>query len=125
MNQVIGIDKFADEIQKIAEGYVEEVNKAVAEVLPKVGKDAVKELKQTSPKKTGRYAKGWTSKVEKERLSTSISIYNKDRYQLTHLLEKGHAKVNGGRVPAHPHIKPAEDHAADNAVKQIKEKVKR
>lgn len=125
MNQVIGIDKFADEIQKIAEGYVEEVNKAVAEVLPKVGKDAVKELKQTSPKKTGRYAKGWTSKVEKERLSTSVSIYNKDRYQLTHLLEKGHAKVNGGRVPAHPHIKPAEDHAADNAVKQIKEKVKR
>lgn len=125
MNQVIGIDKLADEIQKIAEGYVEEVNKAVEEVLPKVGKDAVKELKQTSPKRTGKYAKGWTSKVEKERLSTSVSIYNKDRYQLTHLLEKGHAKRGGGRVPGHPHIKPAEEHASDKAIKQIKEKIKR
>lgn len=125
MNQKIKIDELGKAIQSIIEDYSEDAQKVVDETLPKVGKKAVKELKNRSPKKTGRYAKGWKSKVEKDRLSTKVVVYNKDRYQLTHLLEKGHANRGGGRTKAIPHIKPTEDIAVKDAVEMIEEGLKR
>ena len=46
---------------------------------------------------------------------------NKKRYQLTHLLEKGHAKRGGGRVRAFPHIAPAEQ----AGIRELEEGIKR
>ena len=119
--QSIKINQLSDAVNDLLETYSKEVDEVVQESLPKVGKEAVKELKQTSPKRTGDYAAGWTQKVEKERLGTKLTVYNKTRYQLTHLLEKGHAKVNGGFVPGKPHIKPAADKAEKKAMDLIKE----
>lgn len=123
-NERIKIDELGKAIQNIVDEYSKEAQEVVNETLPKVGKKAVTELKKTSPKKTGKYAKGWKSKVEKGRLGNQVVVYNKDKYQLTHLLEKGHAKVNGGRVEGHPHIKPAEEKAVENALKMIKDGLK-
>lgn len=122
----VDINGVSKAINNLLETYSKEVAETVEETLPKVGKDAVKELKKTSPKRPsgGDYAKGWASKIEKDRLSTKLIVYNKTRYQLTHLLEKGHAKVNGGHVDGIPHIKPAQDKAEKKAMDLIEEGIK-
>lgn len=121
MSQSIKIDELGKAIQNIVEEYADEAREVVTKTLPKVGKDAVKELKARSPKKTGQYAKGWKSKIENDRLDSKVIVYNATRYQLTHLLEKGHANRGGGRTQGIPHIKPTEEKAIDEAVKLIKE----
>jgi len=86
-----------------------ENTKEVEEGLEKEKKKAttkgVKVLEETSPEKTGRYAEGWGS-VQRGKARI---IRNRTDYQLTHLLEKGHAKIGGGRVAAIPHIRPVEE----------------
>ena len=76
---------------------------------------AVKELKAKSPvgqgAKSGTYAKGW--KVDRTLLRTGARtiVHNKERFMLVHLLEYGHAKINGGRTRAQPHVDPTEEAA--------------
>ena len=52
-------------------------------------------------------------------------MHSKNRYQLTHLLENGHAKRGGGRVRAFPHIAPAETAGTEQLVKDIERDLKK
>lgn len=98
------------ELQKILNDYNDDVMKAVEEEGTKLGRKAVNELKSTSPKKRGKYARGWKSKKLAGSLGNFESVvYNSTHPGLTHLLEKGHATRNGGRTAAQPHIKPVEE----------------
>lgn len=85
---MISIDDLAKTVNKDLEAYADDVNKKLKEIIPGVANDTVKELKTTSPKNTGKYAKGWKVKKESDRLTTTATVYNKERYRLTHLLEK-------------------------------------
>ena len=51
--------------------------------------------------------------------------YNDKHYQLTHLLEKGHALVNGGRARAFPHIGPVAERAEENLIDNILQFIER
>ena len=51
--------------------------------------------------------------------SLEMTVHSKNRYQLAHLLEKGHAKRGGGRVEAKVHIAPAESYA----ISQLEDKI--
>ena len=104
----------------VRNGYLPEVVKAMEKVIPQVAKEAAKKLKAESPRRGGKYAKGWAAKTDKTRISVGATVYGKSgTYQLAHLLEHGHAKRNGGRTPAIEHIKPVEEWAIDKAYNDI------
>ncbi len=97
-----------------------EVEQIVQEELDKGAQDLKNELKATSPKRSGRYAKNW--KVRKN--GRSRTVYNgKPTYRVTHLLEHGHASRDGGRVGAKPHIKQAEEKYGNIMHENIKRRI--
>lgn len=87
-------------------------------------KTALQELRSAHPSGSGRYGswdkynRGWT--VKKTKRDKTATIHNATDYQLTHLLEKGHAKVNGGRTGAFPHIAPVAEKCEDALLKNIR-----
>ncbi|MEC2552607.1 HK97 gp10 family phage protein, partial [Bacillus tropicus] len=75
---------------------------------------AVSKLRQSGPKKTGAYRKGWRKKKE----GNGVVVHN-IKGQLSHLLENGHAKAGGGRVPAQVHIRPVEEYVINEVPRRI------
>lgn len=111
-------------VKGILDEYSTDVSKAAGEAITQVSREATKKLRQTAPSKSGKYAKGWTNKIEKSDLTVEATIYGKSgTYQLAHLLENGHAKRGGGRTAQIVHIKPVEEWAISEVEKRIREKV--
>jgi len=123
----IKIDQLATEIAKGLAEYSQDVVEKVNVSSEKVGKAAVKKLKQTSPKKTGEYAKSWTMKTEPDvgQPHKRIVHVKAPHYRLAHLLEYGHAKVGGGRVEGRPHIRPAEEMVIQEFMAEVEEAIER
>ncbi len=112
------------------EDYKEDIDEDVIEVVDEVTKQAKDELKQTSPRGKGPranpYYRGWAVKLSKKRTGVYHKvIWNKTNYQLTHLLEFGHATRNGGRTRAIPHIRPVEEKYNVEFVDKLEKKIRR
>ena len=104
------IDAMADEIMKGLTEYADLADTSMKKAVRKTAKSVKDEISSNAPKRTGAYSKSWTSKTTKENShSLEMTVHSKNRYQLAHLLEKGHAKRGGGRVSGKPHIAPAEE----------------
>lgn len=105
----IPIDQLAAEIAQAVQEYTEDVSVAIEQKVDEVAKEVRNEIERTAPKNTGKYAKGFTITKQDNSGQARRVIWNKKDYRRVHLLEFGHAKVNGGRVPAYPHLRPAYD----------------
>ena len=104
------IDNMAAEIMKGLTEYADLANESMKKAVKKTATEVKKEISANAPKDTGAYAKSWAVKKTKENShSLEMTVHSKNRYQLAHLLEKGHAKRGGGRVSGKPHIAPAEE----------------
>ena len=104
------IDSLADDIMAGLQEYVSLANDSMKEAVKKTATSVKKEISANAPKDTGKYPKSWaTKKTGENSHSLEMTVHSKNRYQLAHLLEKGHAKRGGGRVSGKPHIAPAEE----------------
>lgn len=115
-------ENLAEEILDYLEMFTEEIIEELDKAAKAEANKAVKELKKTSPKRKtngGTYAKGWRVKKDKK---NGYIIHNK-HYHLTHLLEKGHAKVGGGRVQGEKHIDPVERKVIKKYLKAVEEAI--
>lgn len=117
----VSIDGLAAAVAKELAEYSQDVADGVKNEVKQVAKEMVQELKQTSPRDTGKYAAGWREKTEFESdEDIRKRVYNAKKPQLTHLLENGHAKKNGGRVNGKPHIRLAEQTAEKKLTNGVK-----
>lgn len=121
----ISSSNISSEMQKILSKYGNDVRDVVRRLVKKAGEEARDELRQTSPKRTGRYAKHWrTSEYTWSSLGAEITVsVAPPHYRLTHLLENGHANRNGGRTPAKVHIKPVEEEVKRELEKNIRQAI--
>ena len=114
------IDNLANEIMEGLKEYADLASDDVKKAVRKAGNTVRKEISENAPKDTGAYAKSWSVKKTQETSnSLEVTVYSKNRYQLAHLLEHGHAKRGGGRVAARPHIAQAEQSAVETLDSEI------
>lgn len=129
-NKVVKPETFAQAVKQYLEIYVEDIEDDVQETADLIGKEAKNELKSTSPRsgiaREKKYYAGWTVKKDKKTKSYyAVKVWNRTNYQLTHLLEFGHATRNGGRTRAIPHIRPVEEKYSKEFLNKLENKIRR
>ena len=125
MNRTVSIDEMdsaiMDELEKYAELASDDLKAAVKETAASVRKD----IQAGAPVDTGKYKKSWSVKnVHEDSESIDLVVHSRNRYQIAHLLEHGHAKRGGGRGAAKPHIAAAEQRGNEKLVTTIEQKLK-
>ena len=102
----VSIDEVGNEIVAMVGDFIDEVKHVAEDDVRAAAEKALEVVKETSPRKTGRYGRGWAMEEDAEDFAgLAYRVYNKSKPGLTHLLEHGH----GGPHPAGaiPHIAPA------------------
>jgi hypothetical protein len=117
---VVKIGHISKEIARQLEVYTSSIEEEIELAKEVVTKEAVKLLQENSPELTGDYAKGW----KRKKVGKDIVVHNKTDYQLTHLLEYGHAKAEGGRVQAKVHIRPVEEKIVNDFEERVERMIK-
>lgn len=118
----IAVGELANAVMKELDDYAKLVTEDMKKAVKKAGTSVKKEIQANAPKDSGAYAKSWSVKNMKENShALELTVYSRNRYQLAHLLEFGHAKRGGGRVPGRAHIAPAEE----AGVKQLEAEIER
>lgn len=100
------------------EEVIEDNEEALQGNVKAAGNKAVRMLKERSRKRKrhgGSYAKGWSADVKTEATGTTCVVQNR-QYQLTHLLENGHAIKNQyGSYPG----KVEGDHVIEGVYREV------
>ncbi len=122
MGRRISIDALADTVMEYLDDYADVSTEGMKKAVKKAGNTVKKEISANAPKDTGAYGKSWSVKNTKETSkSLEVTVYSRNRYQLAHLLEFGHAKRGGGRVAGKSHIAPAEE----SGIRQLESEIER
>ena len=120
MGRKIPISQLSAAVMEQLNEYAELVTEDMKEAVKKAGTTVRKDIEASAPRDTGDYAKSWIVKTTKESSNVlQVTVHSRNRYQLAHLLEYGHAKRSGGRVAARPHIAVAEEAGIEQLEREI------
>ena len=130
-NKKVTVNQLADAVMDIMKEFENATDEAVDKGVSETAKYAVSELHNAHPSGSGRYGdwnkynKGWkyTQTKTDKKYHKKATVHNATDYQLTHLLEHGHAKVNGGRTQAFPHIAPVAEECETKLLEFIKKNI--
>jgi hypothetical protein len=121
MAETVSINQLADAIVDAVREYTEDVTEAIDQKVESTADLVLSDVQQNAPKKTGKYAKGFVKTDKSLPGRRRFVVWNRKFYRLVHLLEFGHAKVKGGRVPGKPHLIPAHQRHVDGMLSDIKQ----
>lgn len=121
----IDVEELSDAIMECLTDYQENIDEVVETSVDRAADDCMKEIKAhvTFNNRTEKYVKAFRLKKTfsgKHNMRKTWHVANGE-HRKTHLLENGHAKPNGGRTRAFPHIKYGEEIAQQNLPKYIEE----
>lgn len=114
MADTVKIPDFERQLSNILKKYSKDTGEKIHAAAKAIAKSAALEVKRDSPvgSREKHYKDSWKSKDVGSRLIPGFVVYSaKPNYRIAHLLEKGHAKRNGGRTNPIVHIAPAEQRA--------------
>lgn len=128
----VKVNALAKSVMESLQDYAKITREAVQRAVTTAAEATAEELKTTSPKRSGDYAKSWATKEDKNSAGSEwykrIVYAKSPHYRLTHLLEHGHRKYYfgryiGGRTRERPHIAPAEERAAERLTAELKKEI--
>jgi hypothetical protein len=114
-SRIKGVSQISSEIQKQLKYYARDVAEKVEIAQIETATTLKKDVEFDSPERRPRYKSGWRIKKAPKKLI----LHNATDYQLTHLLEHGHALRNGDRFEGKVHIRHNEEHAISEYLKKI------
>lgn len=125
MSKYVKVDDFNGAVTSILKDFSNDVLEQTNEAVKDVATEARDELKVEGDfqNRSGKYRKGWRVTFTELRYGIEATVHNKV-YQLTHLLESGHAKWlwgrdTGGTVQAFPHIEKVNEEAQRKLQEEI------
>lgn len=114
-----------DQLANVVQQYASSVRQGIENALKGVGEEAKKKVKASSPRRSGKYSRGWRVDFQNDGEHIRCVVHQKNpTYRLTHLLEEGHKTRNGSRTKAQPHIRAVEEWAEGAAIREIEKAVK-
>ncbi|TDX52141.1 HK97 gp10 family phage protein [Orenia marismortui] len=124
MSRTVSVADLAATITEEVKKYTNDVQQGIKKEVKSTATKVKKEIKDKSPRDTGEYADGWSRRTSTRGGQVEVTIYNKDKPQLTHLLEFGHALKDGGRVDGTPHIRVGYENNINEMLRNIEKIIK-
>lgn len=122
--QKIDVKELSSALVEAYEAYTDDVIEEINVAADEISKNALAQVKEDAPKRRPEYYKGFKRVHRRLKNGKEYAIWNPKYYSLVHLVEKGHVKRTGERVPGKPHMEPTEVKMVAEFEKRVEKAIK-